>query len=710
VSGKQGLAVKKPGNKENDTVSNKPKPDISQPVEINSPIEQVLQLQRTIGNQAVTRLIQSGTLQAKLKIGQPDDMYEQEADRVAEQIMRMSEGSLARKESEPECPECLEEEEEVEMVWPKRDSDSNFEVPRDIESGIDALIGGGQPLSESTRSFFEPRFGSDFSHVRVHTGDRAAEAARSIDARAFTTGRDIVFGSGQYSPGTTSGKHLLAHELTHVMQQEYGERTIHCDFDILKQENQDNIGEIQQRDPQLSVNIDQSNSKITVLVNGFDVFEAILPEGCVPSSFAEYQSGNTTFFYGVFPQINQEQTMQSSDLVAVYFIHQTDPERLKIIVSLPGGSQEVIISEAFPIENYIERQVLFLEPSTEIMVLPPQLNELLSREELDFEEIQLAYNLISEIRDEQVRRFCFETIQGINLRSSLPRVDMGVTSNPLERARMLDWRTTPSSVEGETLFDTFQNKIRDKLNDIFLPERADELSGCFQGNTPLEVIIRSRIGDVAVTDVEAFGIRLAVVYAVIETLNVDTTYNENIQGRTEISDRYQPVIVNNITITYCNIYAYDVVTALGGYLPRLWWNDDSIVTRIRNGENILPVPGKYGNVFEVSVNDLIRWMTAYGEVYFGWRQWTDDITEAQDQANQGKIVILLSQGTNHGHVQIVLPKIIPPEHEGELYISEAGASNSMGRFFTPGPNQTAWIFEGPLTNLILTPQGQVDLF
>jgi hypothetical protein len=221
-------------------------------------VDRILNLQRTIGNQAVTRLIRTGVIQASLKIGQPGDIYEKEADRVADQMMRMPEQAILRQVEEEEeekiqtkplaeqithlvqrqvVPEeeeepvqaalmenrqlqRQEEEEEEEMILPKIDSDSNSEVPRVIESDINALKEGGQPLSESTRSFFEPRFGIDFSHVRVHTDDRAVEAARSINARAFTTGRDIVFGSGQYSPGTSSGKYLLAHELTHVMQQE----------------------------------------------------------------------------------------------------------------------------------------------------------------------------------------------------------------------------------------------------------------------------------------------------------------------------------------------------------------------------------------------------------------------------------------------------------------------------------------------------------
>jgi hypothetical protein len=93
------------------------------------------------------------------------------------------------------------------------------EVTPDLASRIHALRGGGKPLPDATRAFFEPRFGSDFSHVRVHADARAAAAARAVNARAFTVGPDIVFGGAQYAPGTTEGRQLLAHELTHVVQQ-----------------------------------------------------------------------------------------------------------------------------------------------------------------------------------------------------------------------------------------------------------------------------------------------------------------------------------------------------------------------------------------------------------------------------------------------------------------------------------------------------------
>jgi len=88
----------------------------------------------------------------------------------------------------------------------------------------EVLSPSGQPLDAETRAFMEPRLGHDFGQVRVHTDAKAAESARAVNSRAYTVGREVVFGAGQYAPKTTAGQRLLAHELTHVVQQP--ERTL----------------------------------------------------------------------------------------------------------------------------------------------------------------------------------------------------------------------------------------------------------------------------------------------------------------------------------------------------------------------------------------------------------------------------------------------------------------------------------------------------
>lgn len=92
-----------------------------------------------------------------------------------------------------------------------------------LRSRIQALKGKGRPLSQSERTFFEPRFGHDFSNVRIHQGEQESDISRSINARAFTLGNNIAFGSGQYQAHSIEGRRLLSHELTHVVQQSNGQ-------------------------------------------------------------------------------------------------------------------------------------------------------------------------------------------------------------------------------------------------------------------------------------------------------------------------------------------------------------------------------------------------------------------------------------------------------------------------------------------------------
>lgn len=160
-------------------------------------------------------------LQARLVVGAVDDPLEHQADRMADQVMGMAEpmpaiaaaGALVQRK----CAACEEEEEAV-TLRPKRQADSLS--PDAVPGSVEAVLrSSGTALDASARAFFEPRFGRDFSQVRVHTDGRAASSAQSIGARAYTVGRHIAFAEGQYAPGSASGRHLLAHELTHTIQQ-----------------------------------------------------------------------------------------------------------------------------------------------------------------------------------------------------------------------------------------------------------------------------------------------------------------------------------------------------------------------------------------------------------------------------------------------------------------------------------------------------------
>jgi hypothetical protein len=259
------------------------------------PTTNILDLQRAAGNRAVSRLLQSqmenrhagdsvltithaglGGIQPKLEVSYPQDKYEQEADRVADQVMRMQKpGASAQAlttdrnpatQVQRKCIGCEEEASragtegdvegqataiDIDMPIPGVTLEEESSVPvstpnsgswiqrmcaegqKEIDlpakgtpgqtvvnsSAVQDFPGGGRPLDASVRAFFEPRFGQAFDQVRVHTDVRATESARAVNALAYTRGRDIVFGAGQYAPETMAGRRLLAHELTHVMQQ-----------------------------------------------------------------------------------------------------------------------------------------------------------------------------------------------------------------------------------------------------------------------------------------------------------------------------------------------------------------------------------------------------------------------------------------------------------------------------------------------------------
>ncbi|WP_415229954.1 DUF4157 domain-containing protein [Psychromonas sp.] len=202
-------------------------------------------------------------LQPKLKIGPADDKYEQEADRVAEQVIRMTEpkeknttqgnantdrttssllagsaeNSIQRQEESKQkdargvriqlkannLPRRQQEtdfdEDEEDRIQAKGTPGHTSQVTPNVAANIQNLRGGGQPLPTNQRRFFESRMGQDFSGVRIHTGSKATDTAQAIQAKAFTMGNNIVFNTGQYSHNNQEGKKLLAHELTHVVQQ-----------------------------------------------------------------------------------------------------------------------------------------------------------------------------------------------------------------------------------------------------------------------------------------------------------------------------------------------------------------------------------------------------------------------------------------------------------------------------------------------------------
>jgi hypothetical protein len=161
-------------------------------------------------------------LQAKLTVGSAAGVHEQEAERVAEQVMRMPEPRLQRACScGGRCAECQAGEPHPEGESLQRQRAAPDDLAREPVPPVvhAALRSPAEPLNPATRAFMETRFGRDFSRVRVHTGPLAERSAKAVRAQAYTVGSDVVFGAGRYAPANREGQRLLAHELVHVVQQ-----------------------------------------------------------------------------------------------------------------------------------------------------------------------------------------------------------------------------------------------------------------------------------------------------------------------------------------------------------------------------------------------------------------------------------------------------------------------------------------------------------
>jgi len=189
----------------------------------------VVSAQHSLGNRALQQLLRRQRVQGQTHSLPHHDPLEQETDSVAHEVLRISD--LAQSQVEVaatshaprihrQCTGCEEElqrrsplEEEEPLVQGKHEGTSA------IEPYISSLPGRGEPLAPPTRAFMDPRFGVDLSAVRIHTDAEAHRSAESLQALAYTVGSDIVFRAGQFDPDSQQGRRLLAHELTHVVQQ-----------------------------------------------------------------------------------------------------------------------------------------------------------------------------------------------------------------------------------------------------------------------------------------------------------------------------------------------------------------------------------------------------------------------------------------------------------------------------------------------------------
>ena len=235
---------------------------IESPAPAPQPLPERQTLNEHSGKDIISRI--SFQPQTKLTVNRPGDIFEQEADRVAQQVMRRIDRSGNRpsiqRQSAPEDEELQmkplsssitslqrqevpeeeelqmkpldvntlqrqqapEEEEELQMSpMVQRQANAEMAAAPDLEASINQARGGGQVMADNIREPMEVAFGADFSGVKVHTDGQSDQLNQSIQARAFTTGQDVFFRQGEYNPGSRGGQELLAHELTHVVQQNH---------------------------------------------------------------------------------------------------------------------------------------------------------------------------------------------------------------------------------------------------------------------------------------------------------------------------------------------------------------------------------------------------------------------------------------------------------------------------------------------------------
>lgn len=186
-----------------------------------------LELQQRAGNQAMQTLLRTGAIRAKLSISQPGDAEEQEADAMGGRILRSHAGAEATASScscggdeEEMCDECRQK---ASIARKASGGPARTPATRSGAGTRSILRSPGMGLDAATRAFFEPRFGRDFSRVRVHTDEASAASAHSIQAHAYAAGDHLVFDKGQFAPDTDEGRKLLAHELAHVVQRQDGD-------------------------------------------------------------------------------------------------------------------------------------------------------------------------------------------------------------------------------------------------------------------------------------------------------------------------------------------------------------------------------------------------------------------------------------------------------------------------------------------------------
>jgi Domain of unknown function (DUF4157) len=213
-------------------------------------------------------------LQKKTRIGPANDPLEREADEVADTVLGMTDTSLSVSSGPAQVSrKCATCEEEGKLQ--RKSVGTNMVQAHAPPIVHDVVSAPGRPLDSAARAYFEPRFGRDFSDVRVHAGPAAEQSAKDINAKAYTFGSHIVFDSGEYGTDTSEGKRLLAHELAHVVQQKHAERSVQRDTQPVKSAPQ-SVNPIGALFPNIAPDVSKRFSVRVLTEAGFQALSGVL--------------------------------------------------------------------------------------------------------------------------------------------------------------------------------------------------------------------------------------------------------------------------------------------------------------------------------------------------------------------------------------------------------------------------------------------------
>ncbi|MBP0016772.1 MAG: DUF4157 domain-containing protein [Cyanobacteria bacterium SBLK] len=205
-----------------------PAPNRKKPLEVADipPGAMMDNVERSMANQETPATPPPEFVQAKLTLGQPNDKYEQEADRVAKEVVQSIRAPEPAASGEPSLQCKTEAFQEIWQPTLQAKGNKGGEASGEFERTLNRTKSSGQPLDANLQRSMGSAMGADFSGVKVHTDSTANDLNQSIQAKAFTTGKDVFFKQGEYQPGSQSGQELIAHELTHVVQQNGVQRSL----------------------------------------------------------------------------------------------------------------------------------------------------------------------------------------------------------------------------------------------------------------------------------------------------------------------------------------------------------------------------------------------------------------------------------------------------------------------------------------------------